>query len=103
MCFASAAEKFRLIEDAGETVVVCRKNSMELVQKLLQNGTSYLLMKKISKYCVNIYLRDFEAICKMGVVTEKREGLFVVDYAQQYDERVGLRIDNNWANESLII
>lgn len=103
MCFASAAEKFRLIEDAGETVVVCWKNSMELVQKLLQNGPSYLLMKKISKYCVNIYQRDFEALCKMGVVTEKREGLFVVDYAQQYDEHIGLRIDNNWANESLII
>ena len=103
MCFASAAEKFRLIEDAGETVVVCWENSMELVQKLLQNGPSYLLMKKISKYCVNIYQRDFEALCKMGVVTEKREGLFVVDYAQQYDEHIGLRIDNNWANESLII
>ena len=103
MCFASAAEKFRLIEDAGNTVVVCWKNSMELVQELLQNGPSYLLMKKISKYCVNIYQRDFEALCKMGVVTEKREGLFVVDYAQQYDEHIGLRIDNNWANESLII
>ena len=60
-------------------------------------------MTKISKYCVNIYQRDFEALCKMGVVSEKKEGLFVVDYAQQYDERIGLRIDSNWANKSLII
>ena len=103
ICFASAAKNFRLIEDAGKTVVVCWENSMELVHVLLQNGPSYLLMKKISKYCVNIYPRDFEALCKMGVVTEKREGLFVVDYAQQYDKHIGLRIDNNWANESLII
>lgn len=101
--FASAAKNFRLIEDTGKTVVVCWENSMELVHMLLQNGPSYLLMKKISKYCVNIYPRDFEALCKMGVVTEKREGLFVVDYAQQYDKYIGLRIDNNWANESLII
>lgn len=103
MSFASAAKDFRLIEDTEKTVVVCWKDSMELIQELLQNGPSYLLMKKISKYCVNIYQRDFEALCNMGVVSEKKEGLFVVDYAQQYDEHIGLRIDNNWANESLII
>ena len=103
MYFASAAKNFRLIEDKGKTVVVCWKDSMELIEDLLQNGPSYLLMKKISKYCVNIYQRDFEALCKMGVVTEKKEGFFVVDYAKQYDKHIGLRIDNNWANESLII
>ena len=103
MCFASAAKDFRLIQDTGKTVVVCWKNSMELVQELLQNGPSYLLMKRISKYCVNIYQRDFDALCKMGVFSEKKEGFFVVDYAQQYDEHIGLHIDNNWANESLII
>jgi len=101
--FASAVKNFRLIEDTGRTVVVCWKDSMELIEEFLQNGPSYLLMKKISKYCVNIYQRDFDALCKMGVVSEKKEGLFVVDYAQQYDKHIGLRIDNNWANESLII
>lgn len=103
MGFASAAKHFQLIEDTGKTVVVCWKDGSELVQELLQNGPSYQLMTKISKYCVNIYQRDFEALCKMGVVSEKKEGLFVVDYAQQYDERIGLRIDSNWANKSLII
>ena len=101
--FASAAQEFRLIEDTGKTVIVCWKDSMELVQELIQNGPSYLLMKKLSKYCVNIYQRDFEALCNMGIVSEKKEGLFVVDYAQQYDEHIGLSIDNNWSNESLII
>ena len=103
MGFASAAKHFQLIEDTGKTVVVCWKDGSELVQELLQNGPSYLLMTKISKYCVNIYQRDFEALCKMGVVSEKKEGLFVVDYAEKYDERIGLRIDSNWANKSLII
>ncbi len=101
--FAAAAKEFRLIEDTGKTVVVCWKDSMKLIEELLQYGPSYLQMKKISKYCVNIHQGDFDALCKMGLITEKREGLFVVDYAQQYDEHVGLRIDNNWANESLII
>ena len=39
----------------------------------------------------------------MGVVSEKWEGFYVVDYKQQYDEHIGLRTDNNWANEIQII
>ena len=75
---------------------------MELVQQLLENGPSYMLMKKLSKYMVNINMADFKILQEMGVVSEKKEGLFVIDYKQQYDKYIGLRIDNNWANEVLI-
>lgn len=51
---------------------------------------------------VNINKTDFKSLLDMGVISEKREGIFVVDYKQQYDEHIGLRIDNNWANELLI-
>lgn len=61
-----------------------------------------MLMKKLSKFMVNINRTDFKALVDMGVVSEKKEGLFVVDYKQQYDEHIGLRTDNNWANEILI-
>ena len=61
-----------------------------------------MLMKKLSKYIVNINKTDFKTLADMGVVSEKKEGLFVVDYKQQYDEHIGLRTDNNWANEILI-
>ena len=72
------------------------------LQQLLVNGPSYMLMKKLSKYMVNINKTDFKTLADMGVVSEKKEGLFVVDYKQQYDEHIGLRTDNNWANEILI-
>lgn len=98
----TAAKEFQLIEDNGMNVVVCWGNSMELVQQLLENGPSYMLMKKLSKYMVNINMADFKILQEMGVVSEKKEGLFVIDYKQQYDKYIGLRIDNNWANEVLI-
>ena len=78
------------------------KNSINLVPQLLVDGPSYMLMKKLSKYMVNINKTDFKTLADMGVVSEKKEGLFVVDYKQQYDEHIGLRTDNNWANEILI-
>lgn len=102
MSFQTAAKEFQLIEDDGVNVVVCWKNSIDLVQQLLVNGPSYMLMKKLSKYMVNINKTDFKTLADMGVVSEKKEGLFVVDYKQQYDEHIGLRTDNNWANEILI-
>jgi len=37
------------------------------------------------------------------VVNEKAEGVFVVEYKQQYDEHLGLRIENDWTEQSLII
>lgn len=102
MSFQTAAKEFQLIEDDGVNVVVCWKNSIDFVQQLLVNGPSYMLMKKLSKFMVNINKTDFKTLADMGVVSEKKEGLFVVDYKQQYDEHIGLRTDNNWANEILI-
>lgn len=60
-------------------------------------------MKKLAKYCVNVNETDFKTLQDMGVVSEKAEGIFVVDYKQQYDMHIGLRTDNNWADKSLII
>ena len=79
---------------------------MELIDKLLREGPSYLLMKKLSRYIVNVNTRDFEVLQKIGVITEwseKMDGLFVIGYKEQYDSHVGLRIDSNWADKELII
>lgn len=103
LCFATAAKEFQMIDDNGINVVICWKNSIELVQQLIEISPSYLLMKKLAKYMVNINKTDFNTLANMGVISEKKEGLFVVDYKQQYDERIGLLTDNNWANESIII
>ena len=101
--FASAGKDFQLIEDAGRTVYVCWENSMDLVQRLLKEGPSYSLMKKLASYGVCINKTDFKALQEMGVVSEKKEGFWVVDYTQQYDKHLGLRTDNNWANKELIV
>ena len=103
ICFATAAKEFRLIEDAGVSVIVCWEDSMDLVDQVLHGGPSYILMKKLAQYTVNIYQSDFKKLLDMGVVSEKKEELFVVEYQQQYDPYLGLLTDNNWTTESLII
>ena len=101
--FATIAKEFQLIEDTGKNVIVCWGNSMDLVQELLNKGPSYILMKKLSKYTVNIKQKEYDKLKEIGVISEKVEGTYVVEYKEQYDEHIGLRTDNNWTNKSLII
>lgn len=103
LSFATAAREFRLIDDVGTPVVVCWERSMELVEKLLSDGPSYNLMRKLAKYMVNVNPTDLKALQAMGAVQEKTEGLIVADYKLQYDEHVGLMTDNQWTDQVLTI
>lgn len=103
MAFASAAKVFHLIDNQGKSVIVCYKDSMDLVEQLMQKGPSYSLMRKLAKYTVNIYKNDFDALVKLGVVEEKLEGVYVVPFKEQYDVQIGLRTESAWEDSSLII
>ena len=103
MCFAEAAKEFRLIEEAGTTVYVNMDNSLELVERLKSDGITYSLMKQLSQYGVNIHERDFQKLWSYGAIEEVIEGIYVVNDRAQYDENIGLRLDNHWMNEILTI
>lgn len=102
MYFSTAAKKFCLIEDSGEIVIVCWKDSMGLVCELLKYGPSYKLMKKLSKYIVNVNKSDFDKLSEMGVLSLKG-GMYVLEYKELYDKHIGLNIENNWQKTTLIV
>ena len=103
MCFEEASKVFRLIEETGKTGVVNRGDSMELVERMKSDGISYSLMKQLSQYCVNIHDRDFQKLKSYGAIEEVIDGINVVNDRAQYDENIGLRLDNHWMNEILTI
>ena len=103
MCFAEAAKEFRLIEEAGKTVYVNMDDSLELVERLKSDGIIYSLMKQLSQYSVNIHERDFQKLLGYGAIEEVIDGIYVVNDRAQYDENIGLRLDNHWMNEILTI
>ena len=102
MCFEEASKEFRLIEEVGKTVVVNMGDSMELIERIKNDGISYSLMKQLSQYCVNIHDRDFQKLKSYAAVEEVIEGIRVVNDRAQYDENIGLRLDNHWMNEILM-
>ena len=105
MCFETASEEFRLIEDNRKSVIVNYLDSLALVDCLKKEGITYSLMKRLSQYSVNVHERDFQKLLSYGAVEEIGEGsgIFVVNDKAQYDDDIGLRLDNHWMNELLMI
>lgn len=101
--FETAAREFKLIENEGYSVIVKWKNhNDELIEQLKKYGPCYSLMKKLAKYSINIHKYDFDALLKIGVVKEVAQGVFLVDYQLQYDDRLGLLTDNQWDDKILM-
>ena len=101
--FDTAAKKFQLISDEGISVSVAWKDSPSLIEEFEHEGPSYGLMKKLGQYTVTIHKPDFQKLLAMGVVKEIYEGVYVMEYARQYDERLGLITDNKLIDETLIL
>ena len=59
-------------------------------------------MKKLGQYTVSVHEKDFNALKQAGFITEIAEGIYYLPDAKQYDEKVGLTLNNHWLDELLI-
>ena len=103
MQFETAATEFKLIDDNTTSVIVNWKDSMSLVEKLLNEGISYSLMKALSQFSVNIRETDRKKLNEAGAIEEILENIFVIRESSFYDKKVGLVVNNHWLEESLIV
>ena len=102
MMFDTANQIFRLIENDGKRVVVNYGNSPQLIEQLRAGIINKQLFRKLNRYAVNLHERDFLNLFKTGMI-EKVQGIYYLCDKHQYDERVGLMLDNHWIEETLIL
>lgn len=103
ICFEQASASFRLIDDDSTNVIVNFGDSMELVEQLKKFGCTYPLMKRLSKFTVGLHYSDFSQLVKYGVVEEVLEGIYVLPDKAQYSNATGLKLDNHWLEEILMV
>ena len=101
--FEEAARHFHLIDDQTTSVIVNWKGSFQLYQQLLSHGPSYILMKKLSQYSVNVRKRDFDQLQSIGAVEEPFENIYAINNPGFYKADTGLSLDNQWLEETYII
>lgn len=101
--FEEAAHQFHLIDDQAVSVIINWNDSIDFYQQLITQGPSYLLMKKLAQYSVNIRERDFNKLQSIGAIDEPFENIYVITNPCFYQSDTGLTINNQWLEETYII
>ena len=101
--FEVASTKFRLIDDATIGVIVYWNDNSKLIDQLRNFGPSYRLMREISQYSVNIRKYDFDKLFNNNAIEEIYENIYVISSPYQYNERIGLTIENALLEETFIV
>lgn len=102
--FPAVAERFRMIEDAGVSVVAPYGKAAEHVASLRQNGANRNTLRTLQRFTVSLYAHEFEELYKLGYLEpvfrqadissprKRAEVLWMVGAGmgeQVYDERFG--------------
>ena len=103
LMFETAAQEFQLIDDSTIPVIVDWHDSLSWVEQLKAEGPSYILMKRLSQYSVNLRDNDLIRMKRSGIVEEVIEGIYVVRCKGQYNAEVGLLSDNQLLEETYIV
>jgi len=99
--FRSAADKFRLIDDADQASVIVRYRGPhgqdatvdQRLAQLRRDGAERWLLRALQRYTVSIRQRDAQRLLAQGDIAELLPGLFVQVSDVAYDATLGLRID----------
>jgi len=101
--FETVARKFRLIDESGTPVIINFGDSPNLVNTLHKYGPSKNLTKALGLYSVTIRQHLFNKLHKAGIIEEPWEGFYFIPLKEQYDEKTGLKTDNEYIEQSFII
>jgi len=101
--FATAAQKFRLIDDKNaQTLIVTYKEGADLIQLLRRKGPEPWLMRKLQRFSVTVNERDFTALHKERHI-EEIHGCMVQSDPRLYDLKRGVVLNNEWIEEVFIL
>jgi len=91
--FRTAAERFRMIEDATKPVFVpYGKEGKKLTEQLRADGPSRPLLRRLQRYTVGVYEQIYNQMVGSDV-EELPDGYAVLINRDIYDEQLGLRVD----------
>lgn len=100
--FESASRNFKYIDDNSIQVVVNWREAYKLIEKYKAIGPTYELMKDLGQYSVSLSKHDFKVLMDAGSVQEIGNIYFLSD-PLAYDDEIGVKVDNHWLNENIII
>ena len=101
LCFRTAAERFKLVDDANQATVIVpycssapdAQDPVPLIGRLRAGDTDRWLMRALQRYMVAVRQQQVDAWQRLGDVHEVQPGCFVLTDGLRYDKRLGLLPD----------
>lgn len=100
--FETASKNFKYIDDNSIQVVVNWRGSDGIIERYKGDGPSYRLLKEMAQYSVSLTKQDFKVLKEAGSVQEIGNVYYLSD-PSAYDDEIGVKVDNHWLNENIII
>lgn len=101
--FATAARNFRLINDKDTIdIIVSYNEGAELIELLKRKGPESWLMRKLQRYTVSVYQRDFIEINRTGCI-EEFHGVNIQSDPCIYSPEAGLVYNDEVIEETMLI
>ncbi len=93
--FKTAASRFKLIDDSIQKTILVRydEESERLIENLRNYGKSRTLLRKLQRYAVTIYNKEFDKLLENGLIEEIIEGVFALTSNITYNEDIGVITD----------
>lgn len=91
--FATAAERFQLIESPAVTVYLALPEAASLLEPLRAGTGSRSLYRRLGQYGVTVYPRHLEALQAAGAVEALDKDTWILQDLSLYDRRTGLTLD----------
>lgn len=101
--FEEIEERFRLINEDGINIIINFEDSESLVNQLKEEGPSRKLSRELGKYSVNVPRSLFKKLAAGGLIEEPYKGFYYIPFREQYDDQTGLKVDNDFLEQTFII
>lgn len=89
--FRSTEQRFRLIDDSSQTVLVpYGDDGFKWLDMLRNIGPERYLMRKLQRFTVNVYDYEFENLKRIGAIEDIHSGIWGLCISNGYDEILGL-------------
>ena len=90
--FRSYAEKFHLIDDKTESIIVPRDaESRRLIESIRYQ--EHVSSRKLQKYACTVSKTEFEELMKQGVIDDYGRGIWCLTNENYYDKKTGIHIE----------
>ena len=101
--YEAASKAFKMIDDNGMDVIVNYGAAPSLIEELKNNGFSKALSRKLGRYSVTINKPTFDEFRKVGLIEEVAPEVYYIPLKDQYDKETGLKTDNQYLEQPLVV